>query len=51
MVTKMAGLNDRFEEVSALLSDPDVMAERDKFTALSREFAELEPVVLCYRDV
>ena len=51
MVSKLAGLNDRFEEVSALLSEPDVMAERDKFTSLSREFAELEPVVLCYRRV
>jgi peptide chain release factor 1 len=51
MVMKMAGLNDRFEEVSALLSDPEVMADRAKFTGLSREFAELEPVVLCYRDV
>lgn len=51
MVIKMAGLNDRFEEVSGLLSDPEVMAEREKFTALSREFAELEPVVLCYRDL
>ena len=51
MVVKMAGLNDRFEEVSALLSDPEVMADRDKFTGLSREFAELEPVVLCYREL
>jgi len=51
MVMKMAGLNDRFEEVSGLLSDPEVMAEREKFTALSKEFAELEPVVLGYRDL
>ena len=51
MAAKMAGLNDRFEEVGALLSDPEVMGDRDKFTSLSREFAELEPVVLCYRDV
>lgn len=51
MVFKLAGLNDRFEEVSALLSDPEVMAEREKFAGLSREFAELEPVVLCYREV
>ncbi|XOV83379.1 MAG: peptide chain release factor 1 [bacterium] len=51
MVFKLAGLNDRFEEVSALLSDPEVMADREKFAGLSREFAELEPVVLCYRDV
>jgi peptide chain release factor 1 len=51
MAAKMAGLNDRFEEVGALMSDPDVMGDREKFTSLSREFAELEPVVLCYRDV
>ncbi len=51
MLAKMAGLEDRFEEVSGLLSDPDVMADRDKFANLSREFAELEPVVLCYQDV
>lgn len=51
MVIKLAGLNDRFEEVSALLSDPEVMSDREKFAGLSREFAELEPVVLCYRDV
>ena len=48
---KMASLNDRFEEVGALLSDPEVMAEREKFTSLSREFSEIEPVVLCYREV
>ncbi len=51
MVTKLANLNDRFEEVSALLSDPEIMAERDRFTNLSKEFSELEPVVLCYRNV
>ncbi len=51
MASKMAGLNDRFEEVSALLSDPEVMGDRDKFTGLSKEYAELEPVVKCYREV
>jgi peptide chain release factor 1 len=51
MLAKLAGLNDRYDEVSALLADPEVMGERDKFTALSKEYAELEPVVRCYRDV
>jgi peptide chain release factor 1 len=51
MATKLAGLNDRFEEVSALLSDPEVMADRNRFTNLSKEFSELDPVVICYRDV
>ncbi len=45
MTAKLASLRDRFEEVSALLSDPEVMASRDRFTALSKEFAELEPVI------
>ncbi|MEZ5552122.1 MAG: peptide chain release factor 1 [Pseudomonadales bacterium] len=45
MVDKLSGLADRHEEVSALLSDPEVMANRDQFTALSREYAELEPVI------
>lgn len=51
MLAKLAGLNDRYDEVSGLLSDPDVMGDRDRFTALSKEFAELEPVVQCYREV
>ncbi len=51
MLAKLAGLNDRYDEVSALLADPEVMGERNTFTALSKEYAELEPVVRCYRDV
>ena len=45
MIAKLSGLSDRFEEVSVLLSDPEVMAKRDKFTALSKEYAELDPVI------
>jgi peptide chain release factor 1 len=51
MVAKLGGLTDRFEEVAALLSEPEVMASREQFTGLSKEFAEIEPVVKCYRDV
>ncbi|MGP4846136.1 peptide chain release factor 1 [Marinobacter sp. 1Y8] len=47
---KLDRLNDRFEEVSALLSDQGVIGDQEKFRGLSREFAEIEPVVLCYRD-
>ena len=41
---KLADLSERFEEVGALLSDSEVLADRRRFEALSREFAELEPV-------
>ena len=49
MAAKLSDLTDRYDEVSALLADPDTMSERDKFTALSKEFAELEPVIASYR--
>lgn len=51
MMSKLGSLTDRFEEVSALLSDAEVMSNREKFTALSKEFSEIEPVVLCYQEV
>ncbi|WP_020408989.1 peptide chain release factor 1 [Hahella ganghwensis] len=45
---KLEQLQDRYEEVSALLSDADVIADQNKFKALSKEYAELEPVVKCF---
>ena len=51
MRTKLDGLRDRFEEVAALLSDPEVMGARERFTALSREYAELEPVMQSFQRV
>ncbi len=49
MMSKLESLRDRFEEVAALLSDAEVMKDRERFTALSKEYAEIEPVVGCYR--
>jgi peptide chain release factor 1 len=51
MTAKLAALRDRFEEVNALLSDREVVADRERFTALSREFAELEPVIQSFETV
>jgi peptide chain release factor 1 len=49
VLARLGALADRHEEVSTLLSDPEVVANRERFTALSREFAELEPVITCFR--
>jgi len=51
MMAKLAALSDRFEEVNALLADTGVMADREQFTALTREFAELEPVIQSFETV
>jgi len=49
IVTKLAALVDRHEEVAALLSDPGTIADQGRFRDLSREYARLEPVVRDYR--
>ncbi|HET8730034.1 MAG TPA: PCRF domain-containing protein, partial [Moraxellaceae bacterium] len=42
---KLDTLVERAEEVNALLADPGVISDNDRFRKLSREHAELEPVV------
>lgn len=42
---KLEALVERHEEISGLLSEPDVMADQNKFRSLSQEYSQLEPVV------
>jgi peptide chain release factor 1 len=48
LLSKLDMLTDRHQEVSALLSDSQTIADQNKFRELSREYSELEPVVTCY---
>jgi peptide chain release factor 1 len=41
---KLEQLAERHEEVGRLLAEPEVLADNNRFRALSREFAQLEPV-------
>ncbi len=42
---KLEQLVARHEEVGALLAEPEVIADQQRFRELSREYAQLEPVV------
>ncbi|MBT5783740.1 MAG: peptide chain release factor 1, partial [Candidatus Thioglobus sp.] len=44
ILTKLEQLSMRLEEVGALLSDPDVAADQNKFRELSIEHAQLTPI-------
>lgn len=48
--TKLETLQERFEEVGALLSDPDTLAHQQRFRALSKEYARLERVAETFRQ-
>ncbi len=43
--TKLENLSERYEEISALLSDPDIIGDQNQFRKLSMEYSQLEPVI------
>ncbi|GLR70391.1 peptide chain release factor 1 [Agaribacter marinus] len=45
VIYKLETLVERFEEVQALLGDPDVIGDQNRFKALSKEYSQLEEVV------
>ncbi len=46
---RLEQIADRFAEVQALLADPEVQNDNDRFRELSREYARLEPVAAAWR--
>lgn len=50
VVSKLTTLVERFEEVQALLSAPEVIADQDRFRALSKEYSQLEDVVKSFNQ-
>ena len=47
---KLDQLLDRYEELGALLSDADVISDQNRFRSYSKEYADIEPVVICFRE-
>ncbi|MFI0487900.1 MAG: peptide chain release factor 1 [Yersinia sp. (in: enterobacteria)] len=50
IVAKLEALQERHEEVLAHLSDASVIADQDRFRALSREYAQLTDVTRCFKE-
>ena len=51
LLNKLDALQDRFEELTALLGDAEVISNQNHFRAYSKEYAEVEPVVSAYRQL
>ncbi len=47
---KLDAVEKRFEELTALLADPEIVGDRKKYTQLAREHAELSEIVETYRE-
>ena len=47
---KLEQASDRFQEITALLSDAGVQNNQDKYRALTKEYAQIEPVVQTWQQ-
>ena len=48
--SKLDQIQERFEEITGLLSDAETQNDQDRFRSLSQEYAQLEPIATCYRQ-
>ena len=45
IITKLENLTDRLQELDALLADSSIINDQNKFRDLSKEYAEIQPIV------
>lgn len=50
ILNKLESLSERHRELEALLADAEIINDQEKFRALSREYAQITPLVNCFRD-
>ena len=50
LTDKLARADERLEELDALLSQPEIAGDMDRYRKLTREHADLTPVVALYRQ-
>jgi peptide chain release factor 1 len=48
MLEKLEAVFSRFQEVETLLSSPEIVSDRKRFTQLNKEYKSLQPVVAAY---
>ena len=49
LVNRLARLQERYEELTALLGDAQVITDQNKYRTYSKEYAEVEPVVMTFQ--
>ena len=49
LLQKLEQLSDRLQEIDGLLSDPDTINDQNRFREISKERAEIDPIVHCFQ--
>jgi len=50
ILEKLEGVKNRFEEVSQLIAEPEIIADMKRYIKLNKEYKDLEPVILAYKE-
>lgn len=50
MFDKLEKVKERYDEIASKLSDPEVINDQNKFRELSKEYSDLEEIVLAYDE-
>ena len=45
ILSKLDGLESRYEEVSTLITDPNVIADQERYVKLTREYKDLGDIM------
>ncbi len=50
LLHKLEKLDERLTEIDALMSDPDTINDQNRFRDISKERAEIAPIVTCFKN-
>ncbi|MFW6222736.1 MAG: PCRF domain-containing protein, partial [Bacteroidota bacterium] len=50
ILQKLEGIKRRYEEVEQLITQPEIIADMDRYVKLNKEYKELESVVEAYNE-
>jgi peptide chain release factor 1 len=50
ILQKLEGVKMRFDEVSEQITDPEVMADMDRYVKLNKEYKDLQPIIEAYEE-
>ncbi len=50
ILKKLEGVKMRFDEVSELITDPEVMSDMNRYVKLNKEYKDLQPIISTYEE-
>ena len=51
ILNKLSKVAERFSEIEALLSQPDVTRDQKRYISLTKEYSELSPIAEAYTEI